>query len=55
MLLCSRLVGQYAQDYAVKCIGIVKRFAATRRWRFRRRKQSATAQLDTMNNASLNH
>ena len=33
----------------------VKRFAATRSWRFRRRKLSATTELDMKHKASFNH
>jgi hypothetical protein len=32
-----------------------QRFAATRSWRFRRRKLSATTELDTKHKASFNH
>jgi hypothetical protein len=32
-----------------------KRFAATRSWRFRRLKLSATTELDTKHKASFNH
>jgi hypothetical protein len=42
------VIGKDLRDYT-------QRFAATRSWRFRRQKLSATTELDTKHKAACNH